>query len=67
MRRYHKKMAGPIIAGSRPWLGALVFIVVVFFACMFMTPETTNIFLQKFVWLGWLINWGRHLFGLPPL
>ena len=59
-------MAGPIIYGGKPRLEALYLIGLVFFGCMFMTPETTRIFLQKFGWLGWLINWGRHLLGLPP-
>lgn len=58
-------MAGLIIAGEKPWLQALLIVVVVFLLCMFMTPETTRIFLQRFPWLGWVINWGRHLLGLP--
>lgn len=59
-------MAGPIIAGDHPVLQALLVLVLVFFAGLFISPEATHIFLQKFVWLGWVINWGRHLFGLPP-
>ena len=59
-------MAGPIISGGRPWLVVLCVLGVVFLGSMFMTPETTRIFMQKFPWLGWVINLGRHLLGLPP-
>jgi hypothetical protein len=59
-------MAGPIVAGEKPWLQAVLTVVGVLLFCMFMTPDTTRILLHKLPWVGWLINWGRHLLGLPP-
>lgn len=57
-------MAGPIVAGKHPRLQALFALVCVVVCFLFLAPET---FLHKIVWLGWIVNWVRHLFGLRPI
>lgn len=57
-------MAGPVIAGKHPRLQALFAVVCVCICFVFLAPE---VFLHRIGWLGWIVNWVRHLFGLRPI
>lgn len=57
-------MAGPIIAGKHVRLQAFFALVSVVVCFLFLAPEE---FLHRVGWLGWIVNWVRHLFGLPPV
>lgn len=59
-------MAGPIISGGSPRGEVLLLLVLLVLACMAMSPETTQMFLQKMPWVSSFVSWSRHFLGLPP-